>query len=131
MAIHDPFLIYGATGYTGHLLARAAVARGLRPVLAGRDPARLAAIGQELGLPHRVAGLDLSGALDGIDVVVHAAGPYRSTFEPVVEACLRSGAHYLDLTGEVATIEAVARRDADARRRGVMLMPSVGFDAVA
>ncbi|HEX8433868.1 saccharopine dehydrogenase family protein [Archangium sp.] len=134
MPTSHPFLIYGATGYTGRLLARAAKERGLRPILCGRDEPRLAALASDLALEYRVARLerdaDLDEALRGIQVVLHAAGPFSSTFAPMVDACLRAGAHYLDLSGEVAAIEGVFQRDAAARQRGVMLMPGVGFDVV-
>ena len=57
-------LIYGATGYTGELIAREAVRRGLQPVLAGRTEATVAALARELGCDYRIASLDASGALD-------------------------------------------------------------------
>src|SRR4029077_16676908 len=85
-------------------------------------------------LPYRVASLAdrfaLDGALRGIDVVLHAAGPFSATARPMVDACLRTGTHYLDITAEIRVIEALARRDAEARARGIMIMPGVGFDVV-
>ncbi|MFT3768296.1 MAG: saccharopine dehydrogenase NADP-binding domain-containing protein [Minicystis sp.] len=130
-AMSDAFLIYGATGYTGRLLARAARERGMRPILGGRNEARLAAIAGALGLEHRAADLgSLAGSLRDVAVVVNAAGPFVGTFGPVIDACLQGGAHYLDLSGEVISIEGVARRGPEARARGLMLMPSVGFDVV-
>jgi short subunit dehydrogenase-like uncharacterized protein len=132
MAAPHSFLIYGATGYTGRLLARAAKERGLHPCLGGRNEARLAGVATGLGLDYRVARLDasLEEALRGISVVLNAAGPFSSTHGPLVEACLRAGVHYLDLSGEAVAIERVRGRDAEARRNGVMLMPGVGFDVV-
>lgn len=128
----EPFLIYGATGYTARLLARAAITRGFRPILCGRSEARVAAVADSLGLPYRVAALDggLADAIGDVKVVVNAAGPFEGTFGPVVDACLAKGAHYLDISGEIPAIEGVARRGAEARARGVMLMPAVGFDVV-
>src|SRR5436309_7478060 len=130
----DPLLIYGATGFTGRLMIAGALERGLRPVLAGRDEARLAALAGGLGLEYRTARLGdgpaLDAALRDVRVVLHAAGPFSETSRPMVEACLRAGAHYLDITGEISVIEALAARHAEARRRGVMVMPSVGFDVV-
>ncbi len=127
-------LLYGATGYTGRLIARDAVARGLRPLLAGRDAARLSVLGRELECETRVANLDqphaLALALQGIGVVVNAAGPFSVTARPLVEACLKSGAHYLDVSGEVDTLAAISAYDAAGKRAGVMLMPGVGFDVV-
>src|SRR5947207_15729562 len=130
----DPLLIYGATGFTGRLMIAGALEQGLRPVLGGRDEARLGELAGRLGLEYRAARLGdgpaLDAALRDVRVVLHAAGPFSETSRPMVEACLRAGAHYLDITGEIAVIEALAARHAEARRRGVMVMPSVGFDVV-
>ena len=130
----DPLLIYGATGYSGGLMARAARALGLRPVVAGRSEAKLAELAAALRLEYRVARLGeperLDAMLRDVAVVLHAAGPFSQTSRPMVDACLRTGTHYLDITGEVGVIDALARRDAEARERGIMLMPGVGFDVV-
>ena len=48
----------------------------------------------------------------------------------MVEACLRLGKHYLDITGEISVFEAMARRDKAAKQAGMMIMPGVGFDVV-
>lgn len=130
----DPVLLYGATGYSGRLLAEAMIALGLRPVLGGRSPAKLASLADALQLEHRTARLDdpvqLRAALRDIRVVLHAAGPFADTAEPMLAACFEAGAHYLDLSAEIRVLEALARRDAHARRRGIMIMPAVGFDVV-
>lgn len=128
------FLIYGANGYTGALTARMAAARGLRPILAGRNALRVTALAQELDLPCRVAGLDdpsaLDAALKGVAVVLHCAGPFVHTSQPMVDACLRNRVHYLDITGEINVFEALAARYDEARPVGVMLLPGAGFDVV-
>ncbi|MGQ9767565.1 MAG: saccharopine dehydrogenase family protein [Anaerolineae bacterium] len=128
------FLLYGATGYTGSLTARTAVQRGLRPILAGRNPARVEALAAELGLEWRAFSLDdgpmLERALREVPVVLHCAGPYSQTYKPMADACLRTGTHYLDITGEMSEHIALAGRDEEARAAGVMLLPSVGFDVV-
>ncbi|HEV8635776.1 MAG TPA: saccharopine dehydrogenase NADP-binding domain-containing protein [Chloroflexota bacterium] len=127
-------MLYGATGYTGRLIARRAVERGLRPRLAGRDPVKIGRLAAELGVEGRVFRLDDAPALDralgDAPVVLHAAGPFAHTYRPMVAACLRTRVHYLDLTGEVGVFEAIAARDEAARRAGVMLLPGVGFDLV-
>jgi short subunit dehydrogenase-like uncharacterized protein len=69
-------------------------------------------------------------ALKDVDVVLHCAGPFVYTSKPMVEACLRTGTHYLDLTGEIPVYEALAAHDAEAKARGIMLLPGVGFDVV-
>jgi short subunit dehydrogenase-like uncharacterized protein len=129
-----PLLIYGANGYTGALIARLAVERGLRPVLAGRSRAGLTAVATPLGLEQRVFALEDAAALDaglaGVRVMLHCAGPFTHTARQMVDACLRTHTHYLDITGEIAVFEALAARDAEARAAGVMLLPGVGFDVV-
>lgn len=128
------FLLYGAYGYTGRLVAREAVERGLRPLLAGRDRAKLEAQAAELGAPRSAFPLEdreaLETALGRVPLVLHCAGPFQHTFRPMVEACLRTGAHYLDVTGEIGVFEALAGRGERARERGVVLLPGVGFDVV-
>jgi short subunit dehydrogenase-like uncharacterized protein len=128
-------MIYGATGYTGKLLAHAAADYDLQPVLAGRDAAKLRAVAEPLGLRHRVVRVDDVGrqaeALRDVHVLLNAAGPYAATAGSWVDACLRTGTHYLDVAGELTVFGAIERRDAEAREEGVMLMPGAGFVVVA
>lgn len=123
------WMIYGAYGYTGELIAREAVRHGHRPILAGRDREKTESLAKELDCPSRVFDLDHPD-LDGVNLVVHCAGPFLHTSKRMVQACLDAGAHYLDITGEIAVFESVFRRDADAKARGVVLLPGVGFDVV-
>jgi short subunit dehydrogenase-like uncharacterized protein len=129
------FLIYGANGYVGEAAARLAVEQGLEPILAGRNETAIAFLAKELGLEHRISALDdaagLDRALKDVPLVLHLAGPYQTTARPMVEACLRAGAHYLDITGEIPVLEWLSKRDADAKVKGVMLLPAVGFDVAA
>jgi short subunit dehydrogenase-like uncharacterized protein len=128
------FLLYGSTGFVGDAVARLAVQRGLRPIIAGRNAAKVGAQATELGLQSRVFGMDDSPALDQalkeVAVVLHCAGPYIYTYRQMVEGCLRTGTHYLDITGEIPVYAALAARDAEAKARRVMLLPGVGFDVV-
>lgn len=127
-------MIYGANGYTGELIAREAARRGLRPVLAGRSAAAIVPLAEDLGLEHRVVALEdaraLDDALGAVTAVLHCAGPFARTSRPMVDACLRRRAHYLDITGEVEVFEACAARTAEARGAGVTLLPGTGFDVV-
>src|SRR5215210_6957283 len=97
------FLIYGANGYTGELIARTAAERGLKPILAGRSQIKVEALAKELGLTARSFSLEdkksLEYTLKEVDFVLHCAGPFSLTAKPMVEACLRLGKHYLDITG--------------------------------
>lgn len=127
-------VIYGSTGYTGRLIVAEALRRGLRPVLAGRNEAAVRAQATEVGLAWRAAAVDDRAALDaaiaGAAVVLHCAGPFSRTWRAMSDACLRARAHYLDITGEIAVFEALAARDAEAKRAGIMLLPGAGFDVV-
>ena len=129
-------LIYGANGYTGRLIVEQAIARGLRPVLSGRNAAEIDVMALERRLESRPASLDDAAALDralaGSSVVIHAAGPFSHTSKAMVDACIRNRVHYLDITGEITVFEtlASAARSAEAKAAGVMLMPGSGFDVV-
>jgi saccharopine dehydrogenase (NAD+, L-lysine-forming) len=128
------YLIYGANGYTGRLIARHAVECGQRPILAGRNAPAVEKIAGALGLDARAFDLGDPAAVDrglaGLRAVLHCAGPFAHTSRPMVDGCLRNGVTYLDITGEVTVFEACAARDAEARLAGIMLMPGVGFDVV-
>lgn len=128
------FLLYGATGFVGGAIARAAAASALRPILGGRDRETLGRLASELGLESRAFGLDdgaaVDRALNGVTVVLNCAGPFIHTFKPMAQACLRAGAHYLDITGEIPVYEGLAAMDSEAEARRVMLLPGVGFDVV-
>jgi short subunit dehydrogenase-like uncharacterized protein len=128
------WMIYGANGFTGRLVADLAVERGERPVVAGRDPGKVAAFAAPRGLESRIFDLSeparVAEMLHDIDVVAHCAGPFSATSAPMVEACLRSGTHYLDITGEIDVFESIFARDAEARDAGVVLLPGAGFDVV-
>jgi short subunit dehydrogenase-like uncharacterized protein len=119
------WLIYGAYGYTGELIAREAVRRGHRPILAGRDAAKIEPLARELGCEWRAFALDAIDLRD-VALVLHCAGPFIRTSKPMVNACVKAGAHYLDITGEIAVFESILHRD----EKHVTLLPGVGFDVV-
>lgn len=128
------WLIYGAYGYTGRLIAEEAVKRGLQPVLAGRNGEKTRRLAENLDLDHRIFSLDepsaLRRALEDADLVLHAAGPYSRTFRPMAGACLEARCHYLDITGEISVLEAAHAMDDRARDAGVLMVPAVGLDVV-
>jgi short subunit dehydrogenase-like uncharacterized protein len=130
----DRLLIYGATGYTGGLLAALAQERGLAPIVAGRTRSRVETVAARLGVEARVASVDDAGALAemlrDVAVVISSAGPFVRTARPMFEACLRTGTHYLDVTGEIDVFALAASYDERAREAGVMLLPGIGFDVV-
>lgn len=128
------FLIYGANGYTGELIAKFAFEQGLKPILAGRNAEKVEAIAGQYGFEFRVFSLEeitkVDAALSEVEFVLHCAGPFSITSARMVEACLRNKKHYLDITGEIAVFEQMALLDARAEDAGIMIMPGVGFDVV-
>ncbi|MCQ3829450.1 saccharopine dehydrogenase NADP-binding domain-containing protein [Microbulbifer elongatus] len=127
-------LIYGAYGYTGELIARKAVAKGLKPILSGRSAAKLQPLANELGLPAIAVSLDdddaLARTLRDVAAVINCAGPFSATAEPMIRACIASGTHYQDITGEMAVYQLAHGLDAEARAAGVVLCPGTGFDVI-
>lgn len=128
------WLLYGANGFTGRLIAEEAASRGERPVLAGRRAEAVREVAEPLGLEWRAFPLDdppaLRRGIEGARAVLLAAGPFAFTSRPVVEGCLAAGIHYLDVTGEISAFEAVFARYAEASDRGVALLPGCGFGVV-
>ncbi|MGO9754274.1 MAG: saccharopine dehydrogenase family protein [Solirubrobacteraceae bacterium] len=127
-------VLYGATGYAGRLTADAMHEAGLLPVLAGRRPEAVRMVAEPLGLPIRSAALEDPASadrlLDGAAVLVNCAGPFAATQRPLVDACIRTGTHYLDLAGEVPEHRSLEARDHEARAAEIMLLPGAGFGCV-
>src|SRR4051794_41117699 len=105
-------VLFGATGYTGRLIAERLVAQGARPVLAGRSRERLEALATRLG------GLEVAHA-DALrrnsvfalvstgDVLVSTVGPFAKWGDTAVRAAIAARCTYLDTTGEPVFIRRV------------------------
>ena len=130
----QPWLLYGASGYTGELIAREAVKRGLQPILAGRSREKIAKLAAELGCPSAVFEIEdhttLVSTLQGVAAVLNCAGPFSVTASSMMQGCLATHVHYLDITGEIDVFELAHGADEKAQRAGVVLCPGVGFDVV-
>ncbi|NQD95072.1 hypothetical protein HP532_20685 [Pseudomonas sp. CrR25] len=128
------WMIYGANGYTGHLLATEAQRQGLAPILGGRNPAAVHALGSLLGLECRIFDIQQREraleALADVAVVAHCAGPFSATSAPLLDACLASATHYIDITGEIDVFEAAHGHHQKAREAGLVVCPGVGFDVI-
>lgn len=130
------WMIYGAYGYSGELIAREAAARGMNPILAGRDEHKLRPLANELGLGFRVFELSDPRAmrrdLEDMKAVLNCAGPFSHTARPMLNACLDSSTHYFDITGEIEVFERMhdPATSTRARQAGIIVCPGVGFDVV-
>lgn len=128
-------VLLGTTGYTGELTARALVAAGARPLLAGRRREPVAALAAELGeLEWALADVadppSVRALLRAGDVLVTTVGPFARLGAAPLGAALDAGAHYLDSTGEAQFVRSVFARHADAARAGCTLVTACGFDFV-
>ena len=127
-------LLYGANGYTGQLIARFASAYHLAPILAGRGEESIIPLAKSLKLEYLIFDLNneasIIQALQNVALVIHAAGPYDYTAKQMVEACLKTCTHYLDLNGDALVFEMLLQYDNAAKAAGIMLLPGAGFDVV-
>ena len=125
-------VLFGATGYTGGLAARAMVRRGLRPVLAGRRREPLETLARDLGgLETRLADVGRPESVRRLvaqgDVLVSTVGPMMRLGRPVLEAAIAVGADYVDSSGESAWVRHVFDEAGErARAAGSLLMPAIG-----
>ncbi len=129
-----PWLLYGANGYTGELTLIEAVKRGLKPVIAGRNGGAIALLAERYGVEG--VALDLSdtpkldATLKGKHLVLNCAGPFSQTSNLMIDGCLKSATHYLDITGEIDVFRSTFARSDQAKAAGIALLPGVGFDVV-
>ena len=128
------FLIYGAAGYTGKITVESAVKQGLKPTLAGRTESKIKPIADEFGLPYLIFGLEdvetIASHLKNFPVVLNCAGPFSRTAKQMIKACLLSGTHYLDITGEIEVFELAKSFHQKASDKNIIVMSGVGFDVV-
>ncbi|MEO0554003.1 MAG: saccharopine dehydrogenase NADP-binding domain-containing protein [Bacteroidota bacterium] len=127
-------LVYGAYGYTGRLIVDKLLESGIRPLLSGRNEAKLDEMGKALGLHFDKIDLSEQSALEKllnqVDLVVHCAGPFIHTAVPMVKACLTTKTHYIDINGEYNVFDLLKGLGDQANRTGIMLLPGAGFDVV-
>lgn len=132
--LEKQWMIYGANGYTGELIARESKKLGLKPILAGRNRAKVEKLAGELGFESRVFPIsdikEVSDNIKDIFFVLHCAGPFIETSQVMAAACISSRVHYLDITGEIPVFQHLQGLDEKAKINDVMLLPGVGFDIV-
>lgn len=127
------FMIYGANGYTGRLVVNEAIQKGLNPILAGRSES-VTTFANEKGLQSKVFDLfnvdEIAEHLNGVTVMANCAGPFSQTAKPMMEACILSQTHYVDITGEIAVYELGHSLSEAAQSAGIVICPGVGFDVI-
>src|SRR5690606_6231141 len=130
----ESVVLYGSYGYTGSLILKELQQYSLPVVLAGRDREKLKAQSEHTGYPFEVCDVsdeaNLTALLSKAKLVIHCAGPFHSTAQPMVEACIKTKTHYTDITGEFQVFEKLSSYNDEAKKAGITIMPGVGFDVV-
>jgi short subunit dehydrogenase-like uncharacterized protein len=128
------WLIYGAYGYTGKLIVREALKIGKNPILAGRNDIKLLNLANEFDLKYKLFELDdideISENLMDIDIVFNLAGPYSKTSDILIQACLKTQTHYLDLSGDIDIYQNAYSYNEEAKAKGISIICGVGFNVI-
>jgi short subunit dehydrogenase-like uncharacterized protein len=139
MSAKSKVFVYGASGYTGKLVAESLAIRNIPFVFAGRNRERLEAglkivedrVGRAVDAEIGVAGNtleELLPLLQDIEVVINVAGPFMQIAWPVVEAALQADCHYLDTTGEQDWTLAIKEKYGQAfAKKGLLLNPANSY----
>jgi short subunit dehydrogenase-like uncharacterized protein len=137
-------IVFGATGFTGRLVAQALqslpdASGALRWAMAGRNPAKLAQVRQAIGAPESLPLLQadasdavaLAALVRQAKVVITTVGPYQRYGQALVTACAEAGTDYVDLCGEPGWMaQMITQLDAPARASGARIVFSCGFDSI-
>jgi short subunit dehydrogenase-like uncharacterized protein len=124
-------LIYGATGFTGKLIAQEAVRRGIKFEIAGRDQAEVSAYAAQLNVPFHVFSVDdqegWAKALAGKTSLLNVAGPFSATAEQAMNASITHKVNYIDISAEVDVYRLAESKDEAAKAAGIMILPGAGL----
>jgi short subunit dehydrogenase-like uncharacterized protein len=130
----EKIIIYGSYGYTGKLIVDECRKKNLEVILSGRNGTALEAQSRESGYPYEVVSVNDRAALTALlrkgKVVIHCGGPFRHTAKAMAEACLETGTHYTDITGEYEVFEMLAGYDSKGKQSNITIIPGTGFDVV-
>lgn len=135
-------ILFGATGFTGHLIARYlsehADTEQITWAIAGRNADKLQAVRADMpGSKPEVVVADVNDPhslrrmAGQTRVLMNAVGPFNRYGRGVVEACIAEGTHYLDITGEPSFVAEIYNELFEsARHRGVCIVNCCGFDSI-
>jgi len=127
-------LIYGANGYTGKLIVEKAVNSDYDITIAGRGIKSISKMGRQYNLSYLSFTLNEIKSnpkiLKEFDIMLNCAGPFSQTAKPIIDACLKSHTHYLDITGEIDIFRLGKSYHQKAIDSKVVICPGVGFDVI-
>lgn len=127
----NKLLIYGATGYTGKIIAARAKELNIDFEIAGREPNKTRKLAEELAVDYHIFDVDneyaWQKALQDKKVLINAAGPFKFTAGQAMKACLKAGVHYLDISAELDTYRLAEALDGEATAAGIQLISGAGL----
>jgi short subunit dehydrogenase-like uncharacterized protein len=127
----NKLVIYGASGYTGKIIAARAKELNIDFEIAGREPVKTRKLAEELSVGYHIFDVDTQyawkRALAGKTVLINAAGPFQFTAQQAMKACLKAGVHYLDISAELDTYRLAQSLDGQAREAGIQLISGAGL----
>ena len=137
MSASKPVVVYGASGFSGRLVVEYLREYNIPFIAAGRNRAKIEQVMKQVpGIEtadYEVAEVgnsvdELAKLFSGAKVVCNTVGPFIYSGPRVIEACLKSGCHYLDISGEQAWIRQVAEKWSDGfAKRGLLAAPATAF----
>ena len=133
-SLERKWMLYGCYGYSGELILKEALRKGLKPIIAGRSEEKVTKLAEKHQLPFRVFDLSSFATIEqnisDCDLVFNAAGPFTSTCIPMLKACLNAKIHNLSLAGEIPILEELHRYHQEAKAQGVIIGVGLGFDVM-
>jgi short subunit dehydrogenase-like uncharacterized protein len=130
----DRLMIYGANGYSAQLIIEELISRNIKPILSGRNEITLKQLAQKYDCEFLAFDLPddekVDESLKDVHTVLNCAGPFKYTAKDLMEACLRTKTNYLDITGEMPVMHLAFSLDKIAKKKGIVILPSVGFDII-
>jgi len=127
-------MVYGANGYSARLIIEELLLRKIKPILAGRNVIAIVQLANEYKCDYKIFNLDdenvIDAALSNIHTLINCAGPFKYTAKELIEACIRTKTNYLDITGEIPVLHLAFSMAKQAKKKGIVILPSVGFDII-
>ena len=127
-------MLYGANGYTSRLIINELIGQNIKPILAGRNKEKINSLADKHGFDSSIFSLDNPDNIDDnlkrIDVIINAAGPYSLTAKSLIDSCIRTKTHYIDITGEIDVFVYAESKNEEATDAGIIICPGVGFDVI-
>ena len=130
----NKLMLYGANGYSAKLIIEELIPRNIMPILAGRNESVIKNLAAEYNCEWKAFDLSdeikLIESLKNVHTLLNCAGPFKYTAKDLIDACLLAKTNYLDITGEMPVMHLAFSLRKSAKKNGIVILPSVGFDII-